>query len=285
MSRLLTILHSGDVHSAFQPWCRLESIARRLRAELGPDCVVRLDTGDHASRTAHLTEATRGAVNIALLAAAGVDAFVPGENETLDWPVVQQVQLAREAPFSILGANLRLINGNLPPGVTDRAVLSRSGLRVGLFGLRPEVSAPEAHLGLVSQAAEDVAAEAIRELRLDGCDLVICLSHLGYQANRELAAAVRGIDVIVGGHSHLALTDGEQVGSTVLVHAGSGGDYLGRLDLSVAEGRILSWQSTLLPTAGEEPDSETVALLHKWETEAEDRLAEVVAYPPYPVPH
>ncbi|MGE5675270.1 MAG: DUF402 domain-containing protein [Mycobacterium leprae] len=285
MSNLVTILHSGDLHSAFDPWCRLESVARRLRAELGSDTVIRLDTGDHASRAVHLTEATGGEVNMALMAAAAVDAFVPGETETLDWSVSQQVRLAREVPFSILGANLRLSNGSLPAGVTDRAVLSRSGLRVGLFGLRPQVPQSQAYLGLVNQPLDTVATEAVRELRLDGCDVVICLSHLGYEADRELALAVRGIDVIVGGHSHLPLTNGEQVGSTVLVQAGSCGNFLGRLDLTMEGGRILSWQSSLLPTAGEEPDSTATALLRQWEAEAEERLAEVVAYLPNPVPH
>lgn len=285
MPTTLTILHSNDVHSRFDAWARMESVAREIRRTIPRDSLLRLDAGDHCDRSVPVTEATRAMVNMDLLTAAGVDAFTYGNNECLVWPVAHQTALANSVPFSCLAADLRLKESAEVPGLADRAVVRRAGLKIGLFGLSRDTDDFLASLGLAHRSPVEAAKECVRELRVDGCDLVICLSHLGYQQDTMLALAVPGIDVIVGGHSHTVLPQGEQVGSTILVQAGAHGKYLGRLDLTVADGAVAGWEASLIESETAEPDPATLDLLSQWGQKSAERLAEVVAFLPNPLPH
>jgi 5'-nucleotidase len=282
---MLTIIHSNDLHSRFDAWARMETVAKRIRAEVGADAVLRLDAGDHGDRAFPLTEGTRGEASVALLGAAGVDAFTCGNNECLAWPADHQSALAASAPYPMLAADLRLVDGRPVPGFTDRIILNRCGIKVGIFGLTPDLQELLTPLGLDRRPAVDVATENVRELRTAGCDLVILLSHMGYNSDKRMAAAVPGIDVIVGGHSHVVLPRGEQVAQTVIVQAGEYGRYVGRLDLTVTEGRVTAWTACLLETEGEQPDAATQALIADWEAKSQARLGEVVAHLLLPLPH
>lgn len=282
----VTILHTNDVHSRFENWARVETVARRIRAEAGAEAVLRLDAGDHSDRSFALTEATGARANLALLAAAGVDAFTYGNNESLVWPIAHQSALAQSVAFPVFAADLRrAADGSPMPGVRDWAVVEKAGLRIGLFGISRERPTFLAQLGLSHQEPESVAAECVQVLREQGCDLVIFLSHCGFTVDQAIAAAVPGIDVIVGGHSHTVLEQGFTVGDTVIVQAGDYGRFLGRLDLTVEDGRIIRWNAALLPTELEVPDVATLGVLARWEQEAEERLSEVVAHLPVPLGH
>ena len=76
--------------------------------------------------------------------------------------------------------------------------------------------------------------------------LVVVLSHLGLSGDKKLAEAVEGIDVIVGGHSHNRMTKAERVGDTLIVQAGAHGSDLGRLDLTIAKGKVTGHRRTLI---------------------------------------
>ena len=285
MKETLTILHSNDLHSQFDAWVHLEGAAQRLRRELGNDRILRVDAGDFQDRSNTLTEATRGVANMDLLTAAGVDAMTCGNNELLVWPTAHLSHLASSAPFPVLAAGLRYAGGRPIPGLQETVVLQRAGLKIGLFGLSLNKSRFLEGLGLALHDPELAAAESVALLRARGCDLVICLSHLGYERDRQVAERAPGIDVIVGGHSHTALPQGDRVGDTIIVQAGGFGEYLGRLDLTLTDGVVTQWQASLLDTAREEPDADTVQRLATWETKAQAVLNEVVAYLPAALPH
>mgnify|MGYP002411055751 FL=1 len=87
----------------------------------------------------------------------------------------------------------------------------------------------------------------------DQADVVVCLSHLGIDADRVLAAAVPGIDIIVGGHSHTALAEPEVVGETIAVQAGEWAEYVGVLRVSAAGGKIASFHGELVKMTAEMP--------------------------------
>ena len=76
-------------------------------------------------------------------------------------------------------------------------------------------------------------------------DLIVVLSHLGLSEDRQLATTVAGIDVIVGGHSHNRMEHAEKVGKTLIVQAGAHGSDLGRLDLTIQDGKIATHEHTL----------------------------------------
>jgi 5'-nucleotidase len=76
----------------------------------------------------------------------------------------------------------------------------------------------------------------VPELR-SGCDLLICLSHIGLAKDRELAARRPEIDLIIGGHTHAVIEQGERVGETLIVQAGWWGKLLGTVDVQSGSGR------------------------------------------------
>jgi len=98
------------------------------------------------------------------------------------------------------------------------------------FGIRPEVI----------QANVDAAREA-------GAAVVVLLSHNGFDVDQKLATVVKGIDVILTGHTHDAVPEAIKIENTLLLSSGSHGKYLGRVDLEVKGGRVTDYNSTLIP--------------------------------------
>jgi 2',3'-cyclic-nucleotide 2'-phosphodiesterase (5'-nucleotidase family) len=117
-------------------------------------------------------------------------------------------------------------------------------VQVGIIGLTypdtPTINRPENVEGLEFRDAVESVQEYITEVQ-DQADLIVILSHLGYDADMALAQAVDGIDVIVGGHTHLFLERPGKVNDTLIVQAGAKGQELGRLVLSVdlATGKVI----------------------------------------------
>jgi len=132
-------------------------------------------------------------------------------------------------------------------------------LRVALFGLTTEETPVATHprnvKGLVFGAAVTTARRLVAELRPQA-DLIVALTHLGVEEDEKLAAAVPGIDVIVGGHTHTKIEQPETIGETLVLQAYERGVFLGRLDLEMTDGKVTSHRYRLLPVtpaAGEDP--------------------------------
>jgi 2',3'-cyclic-nucleotide 2'-phosphodiesterase (5'-nucleotidase family) len=123
---------------------------------------------------------------------------------------------------------------------------------------------------------------SIMERQRGKYDLLIVLSHLGYEEDRALAAEVRGIDLIVGGHSHCKIERPERVGSCLIVQAFQWGLYLGRVDLRLAGKRIIEADGRLIPVRSQiTPDPLFCSLLeHCYENRARPMMEEVVGHAP-----
>ena len=140
--------------------------------------------------------------------------------------------------------------------VKPYTVLERGGMRIGIFGLlgkrAAEVAPFAAPLSFKDPvlAAKDMVA-ILREK--EKVDLVVCLSHCGLREGKEasedekLVAAVPGIDVVVGGHTHTILSQPIVKGGSIIVQAGSYGRHVGVLDLSIGQGRPVVTGYTLVP--------------------------------------
>ena len=118
----------------------------------------------------------------------------------------------------------------------------------------PAINRPENVAGLDFRGAVETVRRYLPELEAQA-DLIVVLSHLGYDGDQALAAAVDGIDVIVGGHSHVFLEHPKEVNGTVIVQAGAKGQVLGRLELTVdlETGKIVDYtpRKVLLPVTNE----------------------------------
>ncbi len=259
----LTILHVNDTHShldAIGPkdahldgtlggLAKAATVIQRLRAA-EPEALL-LHGGDLFQGDSYFN-ATLGTSELGLLASLGLDAMAVGNHELVFGPGILRDVLAAAFPqggFPLLAANLDVspVPG-LDQYVGQRLLKQVGGVTVGIFGLltpfdpseRPD---PAILTGGDPQAIAAIATEQAGLLRGAGAQVVVCLSHLGFDLDRIVAAGSSGVDVIVGGHSHTALSepklaaglDGRQV---VIVQAGDYYQYVGKLTLSVHDGRV-----------------------------------------------
>jgi 2',3'-cyclic-nucleotide 2'-phosphodiesterase (5'-nucleotidase family) len=139
--------------------------------------------------------------------------------------------------FPYLSANIMDDRGELLPGVRPYIISQRKGLKIAVIG----VTTPETHYttkpgnikGYRVIAPEKALPPLIEKVRKEGAGPVIVLSHLGLDADREVASLVKGIDLIVGGHSHTEVKTTVVVDRTLIVQAGYYGQYLGVLKIAV----------------------------------------------------
>jgi 2',3'-cyclic-nucleotide 2'-phosphodiesterase (5'-nucleotidase family) len=242
----LTILHTNDMHDrrTVFPW--LESYPRGANTLL-------LDAGDaiRGSNTVfHWHEPM-----LDLMSRVGYDAMTLGNREFNYLRGVFR-RRARQVNFPFVCANVRDLRGKVNDLIAPTCVKSIGGVRVGLVGLTPvqfkDGSPWQTLFGYSFQAPLDVLPARVESLRRE-CDVVVLLSHSGFKRDVEIARHVKGIDLIVGGHSHTRLEQPEVVEGTPIVQTGCYGRYVGKLQMRIAADggtRVLDYE--LVPMAGAE---------------------------------
>jgi 5'-nucleotidase/UDP-sugar diphosphatase len=243
----IIILHTNDLHGAVEPEARsggglgesgglvnLVSLVDELRLE-DPERTLLLDAGDTLQGT-YVSNSTQGQVVVDAMNAAGYDAWALGNHE-FDWG--QDVLRARvsQADFPALAANLLdTATGETWDVVEPYAIIPVGRANVAILGLAypdtPTINKPENVAGLTFSAAEAAVRRYLPELESEA-DLIVVLSHLGYDGDRALASAVSGIDLIIGGHTHTFLEPPAEVNNTIIAQAGIKGQVVGRLELTV----------------------------------------------------
>jgi S-sulfosulfanyl-L-cysteine sulfohydrolase len=126
---------------------------------------------------------------------------------------------------------------------------------------------------------EDVRAN-VEKARKAGAQLIVLLSHNGFDVDRKMASRVAGIDVILTGHTHDALPEATKVGKTLLIASGCDGKFLSRLDLDVQGGAVKDFRYKLIPLFADaiKPDADMVAAIDKAHAPYAKDLARVVGY-------
>lgn len=120
--------------------------------------------------------------------------------------------------------------------------------------------------------------EMVDEVRAQGAELVVCLSHNGFDVDKKMAGIVTGIDVILSGHTHDALPEPVLVGETIIVASGSNGKFVFRVDLDVRDGQMMGFRHKLIPIFADviEPDKDVAALIDEQRAPFQNELSEVV---------
>lgn len=293
----LVVIHTNDTHGRDLEGAYTTAAVAQLKQDLtaaGAD-VLLLSAGD-ASQGTPLVNLSLGGTAIDFMNLAGYDAMATGNHE-FDWGLENLQKLAQDAEFPILAANLTYTeSGELVFG--DSIVFTTdSGLKVGVFGLATPETATKAHPDKVKgvsfaagQELYDVAQQQVDKLNAEGCDYIIALSHLGDSAesapNRsvDLLDHVTGIDLMVDGHSHTTLPEGDTShGDTLRV---STGEYLNNIGVVVYDAasdtetaRLLSstteGDQTVLDYTGSDPD--VLAAIEAVNAEVEQELGKVFA--------
>ena len=248
---------------------RLATLVKAIRADRGADRTLLLDGGD-ALQGSYTALETRGGDVVDVLAGLGVEATTGHWEFTLGADRVSELFGSREAPgkapIQFLASNVVETDFEDPVFQAVR-IFERGGLRIAVIGqafpytpiANPRWMVPDWSFGI----REEVVRQHVEEARGAGADLVVLLSHNGFDVDRKLATRVAGIDVILAAHTHDALPVPIKVGKTLLVASGSSGKFLSRLDLDVRQGEIADYSYSLIPVLADaiEPDPEMAALV------------------------
>jgi 5'-nucleotidase / UDP-sugar diphosphatase len=259
-NREIRILYINDFHGFAEPYRPLGSdellggmawLASEVNRLRGGKPTLLLAAGDmiQGNNWANLF---RGESAMGLMNLMGFDAMVVGNHE-FDFGQEVLKKRVSEAFFPVLGANVKGLEG-LKPYVTKGV----GGIRVGIIGVVTEdtsvSTSPKNVAGLDFLPPTSTVEKQVNQLRNE-VDLVVVLSHIGFYADQRLAETVKGVDVIVGGHSHTKISKPVRVGETLIVQAWEHGKVLGVLDLTIENGRVIKWDGRLKeikPKPGEE---------------------------------
>jgi sulfur-oxidizing protein SoxB len=257
---------------------RLSTLIKAIRAERGNDKVLLLDGGD-TWQGSYSALQTKGADMVKIMNALKPDAMTAHWEFTYGQQRVQE--LIKQLEFPFLAGNVKDATWG-DPVFQASAVFERGGLRIGVIGqafpytpiANPRYLMPDWEFGI----DEDKIAANVAKLRNDKVDLVVLLSHNGFDVDRKLASRVKGIDVILTGHTHDALPMPVKIGDTLLVAAGSHGKFLARLDLEVRDRRIQNYEFRLIPVLSEliDPDPDLTALVYAAREPYGDKLDKVL---------
>ena len=232
---------------------RIATLLAAIRAERGADRCLLLDGGDalQGSYTALVNE---GGDMLRVLEALGVEATTGHWEFTLGVRRVQELFGNRDGPglsrATFLAANVRDSEFE-EPVFRGWKMFDKGGLKVCVIGQAFPYTAIANPRWLVPRWWFGIREHALRRLvgqvRRAGADLVVLLSHNGFDVDRKLAARVEGIDVILSGHTHDALPQPARIGRTLIVASGSHGKFLSRLDVEMHRGAIVDWSYALIP--------------------------------------
>ena len=250
----VVILHTNDTHSCIMPlsenladttvagrggFLRRMALVQKERRD-NPGLLL-IDSGDFSQGSPYYT-LFKGDVEIGMMNMMGYDAATIGNHE-FDFGLDNMARIFRTATFPIVCSNYDFTGTPVEGLVKEYTVITRDGMRIGMFGLSPDMK------GLIDEnkcqgvAFLDPIETAKRTSTLlrkkEKCDVVICISHLGWDMDGEcddamLATATQGIDIILGGHSHTNMEKAQTMkaadGKTVTIDQnGKSGIWIGKL--------------------------------------------------------
>ena len=257
---------------------RVATLINAVRAERGEDKVLLLDGGDtwQGSWTSLQTKAQD---MIDVMSALKLDAMVGHWEFTYGADRVKEV--ADKAPFAFLAQNVR-DNEWQEPVFEPRKMFEKGGVKVAVIGqalprtavANPRWMFPKWEFGI----REEDMQKQVDEARAEGAQIVVLLSHDGFDVDRKLAGRVKGLDVILTAHTHDAMPGLVRVGDTVLVATGSHGKFVSRLDIEVKDKKVAGVRFKLMPvfTDAIKPDSAMSALVEKVRAPFAKDLAKVI---------
>ena len=277
-------LSSGDFASLARAYGRVGGLDRvatvinAIRADR-PDALL-LDGGDtwHGSYTCYQT-AGQDMVNV--MNALKPDAMTFHWEFTLGSDRVQE--LVEGLPFAALGQNIFDAEWDEPAELfKPYEWFERGGAKIAVIGqafpympiANPGWMFPEYSFGIRDEHMQ----EMVDEVRAEGADLVVVLSHNGFDVDKAMAAKMSGIDVILSGHTHDALPEPVQIGKTFIIASGSNGKFVSRVDLDVREGEMKGIRHKLIPIFSDviTPDAEITKLIEAERAPYADQLSEVI---------
>ena len=257
---------------------RVATVVNHIRSER-PDALL-LDGGDtwHGSYTCHHT-AGQDMVNV--MNTLRPDAMTFHWEFTLGSERVNEI--VENLPFAALGQNIFDSEWDEPTEMfPPYKFFETGGVKVAVIGqafpympiANPGWMFPEYSFGIRDENMQAM----VDEVRAQGAELVVCLSHNGFDVDKQMAGIVTGIDVILSGHTHDALPEPVLVGKTIIVASGSNGKFVSRVDLDVRNGQMMGFRHKLIPIFSDviTPDAEVKKVIDAQRAPFETQLNEVI---------
>ncbi|MGI9522275.1 MAG: thiosulfohydrolase SoxB [Hyphomicrobiaceae bacterium] len=256
---------------------RIARVVKTIREER-PDRMLLLDGGD-TWQGSYTALQTRGQDMVDVMNALQPDAMTAHWEFTYGVDRVQEI--VESLPFAFLGGNI-FDNEWDEPAYEAFKIFERGGAKIGVIGqafpylpiANPGWMFPKLSFGI----REEQVQNNVDKVRENGADLVVLLSHNGFDVDRKMAGRVKGIDVVLSGHTHDALPEPVIVDKTLVVASGSHGKFLSRLDLDVGGGSLRGYKYRLIPIFSDviSPDAEMTELVKKVRAPYEAELRNVV---------
>jgi len=257
---------------------RVATVIDAIRADR-PDALL-LDGGDtwHGSYTCYHTE---GQDMVNVMNALNPDAMTFHWEFTLGSERVQEI--VENLPFAALGQNIFDAEWDEPTDLfPPYKMFERGGTKIAVIGqafpympiANPGWMFPEYSFGIRDERMQ----EMVDEVRDMGAEVVVVLSHNGFDVDKKMASRVSGIDVILSGHTHDALPEPVLVDETIIVASGSNGKFVSRVDLDVRDGRMMGFKHKLIPIFSDviTPDAQVAALIDEQRAPYINELTEVI---------
>ncbi|MEQ8256249.1 MULTISPECIES: thiosulfohydrolase SoxB [Roseovarius] len=277
-------LSSGDFTSLAREYGRVGGLDRvatvvnAIRADR-PDAIL-LDGGDtwHGSYTCYHTQG-QDMVNV-------MNALKP-DAMTFHWEFTlgsdRVAELVSSLPFAALGQNIFDAEWDEPTDLfPPYTMFERGGTKIAVIGqafpympiANPGWMFPEYAFGIRDENMQEI----VDQVRNEGAECVVVLSHNGFDVDKKMATVVSGIDVILSGHTHDALPEPVLSGETLIIASGSNGKFVSRVDLDIRDGRMMGYRHKLIPIFSDviEPDAQMTALIDAERAPYEDKLSEVI---------
>lgn len=285
--KVITIVHTNDTHGrvfSSKSEMGFAKIATKVKEiKNNYKNVLVLDAGDtfHGQTIASLV---KGESIAKIMNTIKYDAMAPG-NHDFNYGQERLLELDKMTDFPILAANITNAKGKTV--YTPYVIKEVDGLKVGIFGLStPETlwkTNPNNIKGLKFNDPVKTAANMVKELEAKKADVIIAISHLGLDQASEVtsklvAEKVKGIDMIVDGHSHTVLPNGLKVGDTLIVQAGEYDKNLGVAQIALENGKVAMMGSSLLNVSEAEKleeDKDVIAIVDSIKAE-QDKITSVV---------
>ncbi len=280
----ITFLHTNDIYLIDQKGGKggFPKLMTLLKQERGANANTITTFGGDLLSPSVLSELTKGAQMIELMDAIGLAYAVPGNHEFDFGPEVFAQRMA-SSKAAWLAANLQRADGQPIRGVIESTVFEMGGLKIGMFGVITPETVALSRPGDAYVFADPIqsAQVQVENLKAQGADFIVALSHLDWREDQELARQVPGIGLLLTGHDHTAAS--VFVGDTLLIQAGADAHWLAAVDvmLEYVEKRgkktlNTNYQWRMRSTSGVEDDPAIAAMVQAYNATLDDKLSVVV---------
>lgn len=283
-TRSLVILHTNDFHghikeeNGYAGAAKIAGLINHLRRQR--DDLLVVDAGDAVSGTP-VSTLFRGTPIFEIMSEMGYDLGNLGNHE-FDYGYEQIKAFRKAADFPLLSANAMDPGGKLL-GDNSSLILKINNVTIGIIGVitetTPDITIPTGNKNIQITSAVAAVRKQLNDLR-PNVDLIIVLSHLGLEGDITLAKTVKGINIIVGGHSHTLLQpamrqEGTGDWSTWIVQAHQYGTHLGKMEITLDTQTdiITSFHSTLISANDMHRNNADVQkIVTRWEKKVEEEV-------------